>query len=126
MNTGSRIFMLVSAIAGVLLLGLPLLLFPLSWARKIGWKLPEQTELANYFGRSAGGAALAISIMGLFAANDPVQYRSVFVLLIIVSILMAAVHAYGMLKKAQPWFENVEVILYGVMAFLAYFFYPSI
>src|SRR4030095_2762456 len=118
MNTVSRMFMLVSAIAGVLLLGLPLLLFPLSWARKIGWKLPEQTELANYFGRSAGGAALAISIMGLFAANDPVQYRSVFVLLIIVSILMAAVHAYGMLKKAQPWFENVEVILYGVMAFL--------
>jgi hypothetical protein len=64
MNSGSRIFMLVGSTALVLLLGLPLLIRPMTWGRVLGWKIPEERNLANYLGRSLGGVALSIAIVG--------------------------------------------------------------
>jgi hypothetical protein len=48
MNTGSSIFMWVGSTGLVILLGLPLLISPMGWARKLGWKIPEEADLANY------------------------------------------------------------------------------
>jgi hypothetical protein len=62
MNKGSSIFMLIGASGLVILLGLPLLVSPIAWERMLGWTIPEQTDLANYFGRSLGGVALSIAI----------------------------------------------------------------
>ena len=124
MNTRSSIFMVVGATALVLLLGLPLLFFPLAWARASGWKIPEHTDLTNYFGRSLGGVALAIAILCFQAARDPWGYRGAFDLIIMVGIFMTAVHLYGFVKKSQPWFESVEVFLYPLVSLLAWIFYP--
>jgi hypothetical protein len=124
MNSGSRVFMLVGSIALLVLLGLPLLLFPMAWGRKLGWKIPEESDLANYLGRSLGGVAISIAIVGLEAAQDPWRYRAVFELLIFIGILMTAVHAYGFIKKIQPRFENVEVFIYPLVSLLAWWLYP--
>jgi hypothetical protein len=124
MNTGSSIFMLIGASGLVIFLGFPLLLFPITWGRLLGWTIPEQTDLASYFGRSLGGVALSIAIMGYLAARDPWQYRSVFDLVILIGIFLIGVHTYGYLKKNQPMIENVEIILYALVSFLAWYLYP--
>ena len=124
MNTGSSIFIFAGATGLVCLLGLPLLLAPMSWARKLGWELPAQQELANYFGRSLGAVGLSIAIVGYLAARDPWQYRSVFILVILLGIFLTGVHVYGFLKRNQPKFENIEVLLYPLVSLLAWYFYP--
>jgi hypothetical protein len=125
MNTSSSIFMLIGASGLVIFLGLPLLLFPITWGHLLGWTIPEQTDLASYFGRSLGGMALSIAIMGYFAAYDPWQYRFVFDLVILIGLFLTGVHAYGYLKKNQPVIENVEITLYALMSFLTWYLYCS-
>ncbi len=48
MMTGARLFMLVGASGLVMLLGLPLLICPMTWGRRLGWTIPEPPEFANY------------------------------------------------------------------------------
>jgi hypothetical protein len=124
MNKGSAIFIFIGATAIVCLLGLPLLISPMTWARKLGWEIPEQKDLANYFGRSLGAVGLSIAIVGYMAAFDPWQYRFVFDLVIWLGIFLAGVHVYGFIKKNQPVFENVEAFLYPLISLLAWYFYP--
>jgi hypothetical protein len=114
----------VGSAALVVLLGLPLLLFPMTWARWLGWKVPAETDLANYLGRSLGGVALSIAILGFQAARDPWGYRHVFDLIIAVGIFMTAVHLYGFIKKAQPRIENIEIAAYPLVSLLAWLWYP--
>jgi hypothetical protein len=124
MNKGSSIFIFLGATGLVCLLGLPLLLSPMSWARTLRWELPEQKALANYLGRSLGAVGLSIAVMGYLAARDPWQYRFVFVLVILLGIFLTVVHGYGFVKKSQPAFENIEAILFPLISLLAWYFYP--
>ena len=71
MNTGSSVFMLVGTSLLLIFFGLPLLFCPMAWARCIGWRIPEEKDLATYLGRSLGGFVLPIIIMGYVAAKDP-------------------------------------------------------
>jgi hypothetical protein len=124
MNKASSIFMLIGASGLVIFLGLPLLVSPIAWGRMLGWTIPAQTDLASYFGRSLGGVALSIAIMGYLAAHDPWQYRFIFDLVILIGIFLIGVHTYGYIKKTQPAIENVEIILYALVSFLAWYLYP--
>ena len=124
MTTGARLFMLVGATGLVLLLGLPLLIRPMAWGRRLGWTIPEPTDFANYLGRSLGGVALALGIMGYVTAYDPWQYRFMFDLVILIGIFLTGVHAHGFFKKTQPIIEHVEIILYAVGSVLAWYVYP--
>jgi len=67
---------------------------------------------------------LAIAILCFQAARDPWGYRGAFDLIIMVGIFMTAVHLYGFVKKSQPWFESVEVLLYPLVTLLAWMCYP--
>jgi hypothetical protein len=125
MNTGSSIFLLIGATALLALLGLPLLLFPLTWARFLGWKIPEQTDLANYLGRSLGAVSLSVAAVAYSAARDPWQYRHVFDLVILMGIFLTGVHLYGMIKRSQPAFENVEVVVWPMISVVAWYLYPQ-
>jgi hypothetical protein len=125
MNHGSKIFMLVGSVAILLLIGLPLLFVPMAWGRRLGWKIPEESDFANYLGRSLGGVAVSIAILGFKAAQDPWRYQAVFGLLIFIGILMTAVHLYGFIKKTQPKIENVEVFIYPLISLLAWWLYPQ-
>jgi len=124
MNTASSIFMVVGATAFLLFISLPLLISPMRWARRIGWKIPEDTDLANYLGRSLGGLLLPVTILLYIGARDPWEYRVVFDLVILATIFAAGVHFYGFLKRSQPIIEHLEVFMYVALALVAWYFYP--
>ena len=125
MNTGSSLFMLIGSTLFLFAFGLPLLLFPMTWARRIGWSLPEEKDLANYLGRSLGGVVVAVILMGFLAASNPWKYRAVFELFIIISVFMVGVHLYGFVKKNQPLIEHLEIGMYSLLCLLAWYFYPQ-
>ena len=65
-------FLVVSTAVFPLVVALPLLFVPLTWARWFGWKLPEGSkDLTVYFGRCLGGAALAIIVAVAHGIPDP-------------------------------------------------------
>jgi hypothetical protein len=124
MNAGSSVFMLVGSTGLVILLGLPLLISPMRWARKLGWKIPEETDLANYLGRSLGGVCLSIAVVGYLAVRNPWQYRPVFELVIILGVFGTGVHVYGLIRESQPVVENLEIVVFLLISALAWYFYP--
>lgn len=125
MNHGSSIYLIVAATLFLAAFGLPLFLAPMFWARRIGWKIPEDTDLANYLGRSLGGVCLAIIIMAYCAAANPWEYRFVFDLIILTGFFMVAVHVYGFIKRTQPLIEHLEIGLYTGLIVLTLYFYPQ-
>jgi hypothetical protein len=124
MNTGASWFLIINGIVFLFVFGLPLFFCPLFWARRIGWKIPEDTDLASYLGRSLGAVVLPLIAYLFLAASNPWQFRFIFNLLIMIGILLFLVHLYGFIKKVQPLAEHIEVILYGLNTLLAWFFYP--
>ena len=125
MNTGPSLFMLIGSALFLFAFGLPLLLFPMRWAQRIGWSLPEDKDLANYLGRSLGSMVMAVIIMGFLAASDPWKYRFVFEMLMLIGIFMVGVHLYGFVKKNQPLIEHLEIVMYSLLSLLAWYFYPQ-
>ena len=98
----------------------PILLAPLRWARVMRWTVPDDTDLTVYFGRCLGAAALAIVYVVFRAAPAPEQHPLVFDLIITTSALMAVVHVWGALRRAQPWTEDAEIIMYAGVTALAW------
>jgi hypothetical protein len=97
----------------------------MAWGRRLGWTIPEPVDFATYLGRSLGGVALALAIMGYVAAYDPWQYRFMFDLVILIGIVLTGIHAYGWLTKTQPLIEHLEIILYAVGTVFAWYVYPQ-
>ena len=125
MNTASSIFMVVGGTAFVLFFGLPLLISPMTWARRVGWNIPDDTDLANYLGRSLGGLVVPVIILLYVGARDPWEYRVVFDLVILATIFAAGVHFYGFVKKSQPLIEHLEIFMYIGLTLLCWYFYPQ-
>ena len=125
MNTASSIFMVVGGTAFVLIFGLPLLISPMPWARRVGWKIPDDTDLANYLGRSLGGLVVPLIILLYVGARDPWEYRVLFDFLILATIFAAGVHFYGFVKKSQPLIEHLEIFMYIGLTLLSWYFYPQ-
>jgi hypothetical protein len=109
-------FLYVTAAVFLVAIVLPLLFAPLAWARVFRWTLPERTDLAVYFGRCLGAAALAL-LYGMFrAARDPALQPLVFELAAIVAGTLCVVHIVGFLRKQQPWTETAEIPIYAALA----------
>jgi hypothetical protein len=124
MNTASSWFLIVNGFLFIIFFGIPLFFCPLVWARRIGWKIPVDTDLISYLGRSLGALALPLIVYLFIAAIDPWQYRIIFNLLIAIGTLLCCVHLYGFIKKVQPLLEHIEIILYGIDTLLAWLLYP--
>lgn len=124
MNNGSSLFLLISGMVFLLFFALPLLVCPLVWARRIGWKIPEETDLVVYLGRSLGAVALSMIITAFLAIKDPWQFRFFFDQMIMAMFFLFFVHVYGFIKRVQPFIEHVEIVFYGIMALLAWHLYP--
>ena len=125
MNTASSIFMVVGATAFLLFIGLPLLICPVRWARRIGWKIPEDMDLTNYLARSLGGLLMPVIILMYIGARDPWEYRVMFDLIILATIFAAGVHFYGFLKRSQPVIEHVEIFMYIGLTLVTWYLYPQ-
>ena len=124
MNTASSVFMVVGATTFLLFIALPLLISPMRWAVRIGWKIPDDTDLANYLGRSLGGLLLPVVILLFIGARDPWEYRVMFDFVILATMFAGGVHFYGFLKRSQPRIEHLEVFMYIGLALVCWYFYP--
>lgn len=112
----SRAYLVAAGTTGLLAFGLPLFLSPLRWARALRWRVPADTDLTVYLGRSLGAVAVALSAGSLRAARRPEEHRIIFEVGLLTGVLLAVVHAWGALLRRQPWTETAEIALWSGMA----------
>jgi hypothetical protein len=103
---------------------LPIFLVPLKWARWFGWTVPQQTDLAVYFGRCLGAFILIVELLMLRAAVSGTGLIFTFQVLLAVAAFMIVVHVWGALLRIQPISETLEIGMYSGLALLTILFYP--
>jgi hypothetical protein len=99
-------------------------LSPLRWARALRWRIPDDTDLTVYLGRSVGVAVIAISAGALKAARRPEEHRIIFDVGFLAGVLATVVHVWGALQRRQPWTETAEIAFWSAMAAGALLAYP--
>ena len=115
--------MYVVSIGTLALFGLPLTLFPLRWARVLGWRIPEHTHLAVYFGRCLGGVICAIAWFAIMATSNPLLLEFFYQMMLLLFVAMVLVHVYGAVKRIQPVSETIEIIYWAVLIVVTLLFY---
>lgn len=123
-HTASQQFLLWLCIVTTLVFALPITFAPLRWATLMRWRLPEDTDLAVYFGRCLGCFILIVEALMLRAALDGTALVTVFEILAAIFASMVALHIVGAIQRIQPWTETAEIGLYGVLFALTLGFYP--
>ena len=113
-QTLARVFLLVAGTVFSITIALPLFLAPLWWAKRFRWTLPADPSLTIYFGRCLGAVGIAIAALSLRAARDPAAHLEIFELLAVIGALLTVVHAWGAIRRSQPWTETVEIGLYAL------------
>ena len=108
-----------------LLIAAPLIFVPLRWARVIGWRVPEATDLIVYLGRCLGGVVMAVVVIVWGIAHLPEADLLLFRLIALISGVVAAIHGLGWLEGRQPWIENLETFGYAAIAAAAWGFERS-
>ena len=121
----ARALLLVVGVLFLVGFGIPLFVDPYWWADRFGWDTGTHTDLTAYFGRCLGAVAIAISVQALRASRAPAEHRTLFDVLALAAVLLALVHARGLLEDAQPGVEHLEVLMYGGFAALAWWCKPS-
>jgi hypothetical protein len=124
--TRARVFLLGLGIVFLPLIGLPLFIDPYWWGDLFGWDTSVHTDLTTYLGRCLGAVAIAISGVALWGSRDPARYGALFEILVIAGVLLAAAHLRGLFEGDQPTIEDVEVLIYGGAAALAWWCKPAV
>ncbi len=114
-NTRSSIFLLTASGVGLVVFALPLLLSPLRWAKALRWRVPADSDLALYLGRSLGAVATTLTLGGIRAAFDPWRNRILFPMAAVAAGLLTLVHTAGAVQRRQPWTETAEILFWGAM-----------
>ncbi len=120
----SQLFLIVLVCVTSLVFALPIFLVPLTWARWFGWRIPQERDLAIYFGRCLGAFVLVIEALMLRAGLNGVGLLFIYQALLGVAALMVIVHIWGALLRIQPISETLEIGMYSGMFLLAVLFYP--
>jgi hypothetical protein len=123
-STHAPTFLLALAAVTTLAFALPIFFVPLTWARWFLWKVPEETDLAVYFGRCLGAFVLLIEAMLFQAALTGNGLVISFQLLIGIASMMVVVHVWGAIKRIQPITETIEIGMWAAMLLSAVAFYP--
>ena len=118
-------FLLILTLATTLVFALPIFLVPLTWARLMAWQIPQQTDLAVYFGRCLGAFILILEALMLRAALTGEAMHTAFELLAATATMMIVVHVYGALKRIQPLSETLEIGFYVLLLMLTLMFWPA-
>jgi hypothetical protein len=113
------------AVAGLVLFGLPIMLWPLRWARLLGWRVAQNDHLALYFGRTLGMLTCSLCVVNLLALDRPALWPMLFNLNMLIFLANTLVHAWGAIKRIQPPAENWEIPYWLALACLQYLFYPA-
>lgn len=104
---------------------LPIFLMPLRWARVLGWRIPEHTDLAVYFGRCLGAFVLIVEALMLRAGLTGEALLFTYQVIVAVAAMMVAVHVWGMLQRIQPLLENLEIGMYAGLGLISLLFWPG-
>jgi hypothetical protein len=121
---GSTYISILMAVT-TLFFALPILIMPLTWARLMQWTIPEQTDLAVYFGRCLGAFIIIVEVLMLRAITTGTGYIYAFDVLFLVFGLMLAIHVYGAIKRIQPITETLEIGMWLALFVMNTVFYPT-
>jgi len=112
-------FLWIAPGAFLIFYAIPLLLWPLTWARWFRWRTEGAEHLAIYLGRCTGALALVVIAACFRAAPSPRTYSIVLEMLAAAGLLLTGVHLYGALRRMQPWTEDAEIVLYAAVGGVA-------
>jgi hypothetical protein len=118
-------FLVILASGTLLLFGLPMFLSPLRWAKVLGWRIPEHTHLAIYFGRCLASVVLVLGAFAFRAASTPSLQPFYFDMLLGAFGAMVIVHLWGAIRRIQPLSETIEIAFWGALLVLALLFHPG-
>lgn len=119
----AQTFLVVFGILAGLAFALPILLVPLTWARAFRWNLPQDTDLAIYFGRCLGVLAVVLSGFALRAGFTGDGVEQIFQIMIPVFVGMTLVHVVGAIQRIQPMTETIEIAFWAGLILLGLAFY---
>ena len=122
----AQTYLLWLCIGTTLIAALPIFLMPIRWARPLGWKIPQDTDLALYYGRCLGAFVLIIEAFWLHASITGVNLQLAFEFSAAASGLMVLVHIIGWAQKVQPLAETIEIFVYGALFCLTLLFWPPV
>ena len=124
-SSSADLFLVLLAAGSIALLGLPLVFAPLAWARVLAWPLPEERRLAVYLGRCLGSVICVLAGFALVAAGDATVQPFFFQIVLVNFALMVGVHAWGALRRIQPWTETAETFVWLGLLVLGLLCYPT-
>ncbi|WP_448205855.1 hypothetical protein [Azospirillum sp. sgz302134] len=107
------------------LFALPIFVAPLTWARLMMWRVPDDRDLAVYFGRCLGAFILIVELLMLRAVTTGTGLSYVFDVLFCVYGFMLIIHIHGAIRRIQPITETLEIGLWAVLLLLNTWFYPA-
>jgi hypothetical protein len=120
----AQAYLLITAIGTTLIAALPIFLMPIRWARPLGWRIPQDTDLALYYGRCLGAFILILEVLWLRAALTGAHLKLAFATAAMATGLMVVVHIVGAVQKVQPLAETIEIFVYGALFVLTLLFWP--
>jgi len=120
----SSTFLVVVGVLTVLFAA-PMLVQPLAWARALRWSLPEQTDLAVYFGRCLGGVVTVLGVVAFVAARTAEVQPFYFTLILAAVGVNILVHIWGLLRRIQPMTETVEIAAWVLLFGAGLLFFPK-
>ena len=108
----------------MLVFGLPMLIAPMAWGRIIGFRLPDQTDLTVYFGRSLGVAISGLALAAYGASSFAPAQGVVMDGLILTAFLYVLTRVHGAVMRIQPLIETLEIAFFSTLVLLMLAVYP--
>lgn len=118
-------YLVAWAIVTLVVFTIPLFCAPIAWAKILQWNIPDDTDLAIYFGGCLGGVGLAICAVALHAGLTGEGAIVVFNLLFGVFGFLTIAHIWGAIKGIQPITETIEIVFWFGLVLLNAAFYPA-
>lgn len=101
-------FLAGSAALFAVLFAVPMMVTPLGWARRVGWRVSDD-PLTVYFGRCLGSLLLAVAVGVARAARVPAAQPLMLEMIAVGFAAMVWVHVLGWQRRTQPRLETLEI-----------------
>jgi len=119
-------YLIIWAILTSVIFCIPLFCVPIQWAKVLKWNIPDDTDLAVYFGRCLGGLGLAICTVAVHTGLTGGNSITLFHIMFGVFILLTVAHIWGAIKRIQPITETLEIPFWFGLVLLNAAFYPGV
>lgn len=120
----TSVFLQVVAVFGSVVFTLPIFLVPFRWARVLGWRIPDEADLALYFGRCLGAVGCVVAGFALYVSGRPTLQPLFMQLLIGICAALTWVHILGAIQRVQPMSETIEIAFWAGLTVVTLCFYP--